>query len=90
MDGAKVLSLKSARAKARTTASIRAPSGRIPEPVLPLIAAATEGIVTGLPGGLPICFDGECIGGIGFGSGTGDRDLEVAAAALAAIGADSV
>ena len=46
--------------------------------------------VTGLPGGLPIAFEGEVIGGIGVGSGSGEEDLAVARAALAAIGADEV
>jgi glc operon protein GlcG len=90
MAGAKVLSLRSARAKAQTAASTRGPSDMVPELVRPLIAAATNGAMTGLPGGLPIRFDGECVGGIGVGSGTGEQDIAVAAAALAAIGADAV
>ena len=85
MNGAKFLSLKSAEAKARTAASIRAPSDAIPEAVGPAIAAATENAVTRLGGGLPIVIDGLCIGGIGVGSGTADQDKEVANAALAAI-----
>ncbi|WP_226779429.1 GlcG/HbpS family heme-binding protein [Oceaniglobus trochenteri] len=88
MTGAKFLSLKSARAKARTAASIRAPSANIPEAVRAGIPAATEGNMTALPGGLPIRIDGHCLGGIGVGSGTGDQDVDVANAALAAIGAD--
>ncbi len=88
MTGAKFLSRKSARAKALTAASIGAPSDRIPEPVRPAIAAATEGMVTGLSGGLPIRKDGQVIGAVGVGSGTPEEDLKVARAALAAIGAD--
>lgn len=87
MTGAKFLSLKSARTKARTAASIGAPSADIPEAVRPAIAAATDGCVTGLPGGLPIYVDGILIGGIGVGSGTGPQDIAVAEAALEAIGA---
>jgi uncharacterized protein GlcG (DUF336 family) len=87
MSGAKFLSLKSARAKARTAASIRAPSANVPEAIRPMISAATEGHVTALPGGLPVVIAGECVGGIGVGSGTGAQDIEVANAALAAIGA---
>lgn len=90
MTGAKFLSLKSARAKARTAASNRAPSAAIPEAFQPKIAAATQNNVTGLPGGLPIAFDGDVIGAIGVGSGTGDQDIAVGSAALAAIGADPV
>jgi uncharacterized protein GlcG (DUF336 family) len=87
MTGAKFLSRKSAMAKALTAASIRAASVNIPEALRPLIGMATDGSVTGLPGGLPIIMDGECVGGIGVGSGNGDQDIEVATAALKAIGA---
>jgi len=90
MSGAKFLSLKSARTKARTAASNRAPSGNIPADFQPKIASATQNSVTGLPGGLPIAFDGDVIGAIGVGSGTGDQDLAVGNAALAAIGADAI
>ncbi len=85
MTGAKYLSLKSAEAKARTAASIRAPSDAIPEHVAPAIAAATGGDVTRLGGGMPIVIDGECVGGIGVGSGSSDQDIAVCEAALAAL-----
>lgn len=88
MTGAKVLSLDSARTKARTAASIGAPSSAVPEAVRPAIAAATGNAVTGLTGGLPIRFDGQVVGGIGIGSGSPDQDIAVAQAALEAIGAD--
>ena len=90
MAGAKPLSLKSARAKAMTAASINAETLAVPDVVKPLIAAATEGTVTGLPGGLPIRMSGELVGGIGVGSGSGDQDITVAQAALDAIGADPI
>lgn len=90
MTGAKFLSRKSALAKARTAASNRAPSGALPDAARPHIEMATQLNVTGLPGGLPIAFDGEVVGAIGVGSGTGEEDLAVARAALTAIGADSV
>ena len=87
MSGAKFLSRKSARAKALTSASIGAPSNVIPEAVRTAIGAATEGTVTGLPGGLPIWIDGELVGGIGVGSGSGEQDILVGTAALESIGA---
>ncbi|WP_299869263.1 heme-binding protein [uncultured Roseobacter sp.] len=87
MDGAKYLSLKSALAKARTAASIGGPSDAIPEAVGLAIAAATEGEVTRLGGGLPIYSDGIRLGGIGVGSGSPDQDKAVAEAAITAIGA---
>ena len=89
MAGSRYLSLKSATAKARTAASIGAPSDSVPEAVRPAIAAATEGDVTGLRGGLPIRLGGALLGGIGVGSGSGEQDEVVARAALAAIGADA-
>ncbi len=88
MTDAKLLSMKSAKAKARTAASIGAGTTSIPEAVRPLIGLATEGAVTGLPGGLPIIMKGQVLGGIGVGSGSGEQDIEVARAGLAAIGAE--
>ncbi len=85
MLGAKYLSLKSARTKARTAASIGAPSNAIPEEVGLAIAAATDGSVTRLPGGLPIVIEGHLVGGIGVGSGAPDQDIAVAEAALAVL-----
>ena len=89
MTGAKHLSRLSARAKARTASSIGAPSDAIPEAFRPAIAAATQGQVTGLGGGLPIRLQGALVGGIGVGSGTAEQDKAVARAALAAIGAEA-
>lgn len=89
MTGAKFLSRKSAKAKALTAASIGVPTANIPEGVRSSIGLATQGCITGLPGGLPIIIDGVILGGIGVGSGTGPQDIEVAQAALNAIGADT-
>lgn len=88
MTGAKYLSLRSARAKARTSASINNATGGMPEDFAAKLAAATQNAITNLPGGLPIRFGGALAGAIGVGSGTGDQDIEVGSAALAAIGAD--
>ncbi|MCR9138754.1 MAG: heme-binding protein [Alphaproteobacteria bacterium] len=89
MDGAKYLSRKSALAKARTAASIGAPTPSIPEQVRAGIAAATSGEVTGLPGGLPVVFQGDIAGAVGVGSGSGEQDIAVANAALSAIGVET-
>ena len=83
MTGAKYLSMLSARTKARTAASIQGASDNIPAQVAPLIAAATDGQVTGLGGGHPIFVNDVLVGGIGVGSGTPDQDNAVALAALA-------
>ena len=88
MTGAKFLSRKTARAKALTAASIRAPSAGIPESVRVMLGLASNGDVTALPGGLPIFRNGNLLGGIGIGSGTPEQDIAVAEAALQAIDAD--
>ena len=90
MDGAKYLSMHTARAKARTAASINSATGAMPVEFGVAAGIASQGGVTHLPGGLPIRFEGVLAGAIGVGSGTGDQDFEVARAALAAISADAV
>jgi glc operon protein GlcG len=84
MDGAKVLSVRSATRKAMTAASGKVPTGDTPAELALRLALATDGLVTNLKGGLPIIVGGEVIGGIGVGSGTGDQDHEVANHALRA------
>ena len=90
MDGAKFLSLRSALSKAATAASIDAPSDSVRAEMAGALAAATGGSATALPGGLPIRLEGHLVGGIGIGSGTPAQDLDVAAAALRAIGAQTL
>jgi glc operon protein GlcG len=90
MDGAKYLSVHTARAKAKTAASSNAPTGAMAFEFGVAAGLASQGSVTHLPGGLPIRFGGRLAGGIGVGSGTGEQDFEVGRAALAAIGADAV
>lgn len=85
MDGAKVLSIDSAIAKARTAASSRGPTGRLPEDLERRLAFATRGALTNLPGGLPIVVRGDVVGAVGVGSGTGEQDVEVAAGGVAAV-----
>jgi uncharacterized protein GlcG (DUF336 family) len=84
MDGARVLSIESATHKAMTAATTGQPSGQLPPEKAAALAAATNGRMTGLMGGLPLIVEGQVVGGIGVGSGTGEQDLAVAAAAVAA------
>ena len=90
MSGSRYLSIRSALAKARTAASINAPSNSVPDHAKLLLAAATRGEATGLRGGLPIRMNGVLVGGIGVGSGSGEQDEDVARTALAAIGAEDI
>lgn len=88
MDGAKLLSGETSRAKAVSAASHRQPTSRLDPNLEVKLAVATGGRLTNLEGGLPIIFDGTCVGAIGVGSGTGQQDIEVARAALAALNAE--
>ena len=83
MDGARVLSIESATRKAMTAATTGQPSGQLSAGKAQALAAATDGRMTDLKGGLPLLVDGQVVGGIGVGSGSGDQDLEVAEAAVA-------
>jgi uncharacterized protein GlcG (DUF336 family) len=83
MDGARVLSIKSATRKAVTAASIGKPTGDLKPDTGMKLALATDGDMTNLGGGLPVIVDGHVIGGIGVGSGSTEQDIEVANAALA-------
>ncbi len=89
MTGSKYLSLRSARAKARTSASTGAPTGGMPEDFAAKLSAATGNAVTNLPGGMPVKIDGQLAGAIGVGSGSGEQDVDVCKAMLAAVGADA-
>jgi glc operon protein GlcG len=85
MDGAKVLSIDSSTAKARTSASSRVQTGTIHAEVEIKLALATDNKLTNLKGGVPIVIGGQVVGAIGVGSGTGEQDREVALAGVAAI-----
>lgn len=84
MDGGRVLSTESATRKAMTAAAAGKQTGFFPREIEVLLAEATSGRMTNLPGGLPLIANGHVVGGIGVGSGTGEQDLEVAKAAVAA------
>lgn len=90
MAGAKYLSLRSARAKARTAASIGAATGGMPEEFASKLAAATGNAVTNLAGGLPVKMEDRVAGAVGVGSGSAEQDIAVGKAMLAAIGADDI
>jgi len=90
MTGAKYLSLRSARSKARTSASTRMPTGGMPDDFATKLAAATGHAITNLPGGMPVKIEDQLAGAVGVGSGKSEQDVEVCKAMLAAIGADPI
>ena len=85
MDGAKFLSIDTARAKARTAASHRVPTPQIDADIASELAFASKGAITRMAGGLPIVTDGICIGGIGVGSAADAVDIQIASAAIASL-----
>ena len=89
MDGSRVLSVDSATRKAMTAATTGIATGSIAADRAPALAAATDGRMTNLPGGLPLIVRGCVVGGIGVGSGTGEQDLAIARAAVRVFEADS-
>lgn len=84
MDGARVLSIRTAQRKAMTAATTGRPTGTLDPAIELKLAVGSDGEMLNLRGGLPIIVGQQVIGGIGVGSGHGDQDYAVANAALAA------
>jgi glc operon protein GlcG len=89
-DGATPHSVETSRRKANTAASTRRKTGWMQDSFAIELPLATGGLLTNIPGGSPLIFDGTLVGGIGIAGGTPDQDAAVAEATLAAIGADPV
>jgi glc operon protein GlcG len=80
----KVTSLK----KAQTAASTRRATGWMPPALAIELPVASDGLLTNVPGGVPIKISGTLVGGLGIAGGTVEQDAEIAAEVLAAFGAD--
>jgi uncharacterized protein GlcG (DUF336 family) len=74
--------------KAQTAASTRRPTGWMPAGLSVELPLASDGLLTNVPGGLPIKVDGIVVGGLGIAGGTVEQDAQIAAAVLSAFGAD--
>jgi glc operon protein GlcG len=85
VEGAAVLALDPAIAKAQTAASLAMATGAIPFEFGANLATASGGRITNLGGGLPIIHKGELVGAIGVGSGTTEQDVAVAEAGRTAL-----
>ena len=82
---------KIAQDKAFTASSFKVPTAEVYD-LVSGSAALCEGIahqprVVMFGGGVPVVFDGECVGGIGVSGGSEEVDVACANAAAAAIGA---
>ena len=80
VEGAAVLAVKPAIAKASSAAALGGPTGGIPFEFGANLASASLGGITNLGGGFPIIYKGELLGAIGVGSGTTEQDVAVAEA----------
>ncbi|GLW52020.1 hypothetical protein Kpho01_00310 [Kitasatospora phosalacinea] len=80
--------LETSRRKACTAASKRRPTGWMGGQLALTLPLASGNALTDVRGGLPIRYDGLLGGGLGVAGGTEDDDAEIAAAVLAAAGAD--
>ena len=89
-DGATPHSVETSRRKANTAASTRKNTGFMSEAFAIQLPLGTGGALTNILGGSPLWFDGVHVGGLGIAGGSPDQDAAVAAATLAAIGADAV
>lgn len=87
MDGAKLVSVDSAMAKAITAATSGKATGQGSVEQEIKMAVVTHGRVTNIRGGVPLLVDGKVVGGIGVGSGTLDQDVDCAEAGAAALNA---
>lgn len=85
MDGAHFLARHSSLSKARTAASLGAPTGHLSAQFGVDLALATGLHSINMVGGLPITVGDELIGAVGVSSGAADEDLCVAEAARDAV-----
>lgn len=87
-EGCSYFALESSRLKAVTASQLRIPShvaGELGEKFPALAAAfATNPAVSGLPGGFPVYWQGQVVGGLGVSGGNFDQDRSIGAAAGAA------
>lgn len=88
-DGATPHSVETSRRKADTAASTRRPSAAMRADLAVALEHGSGGRLTSIAGGVPIAFGGVHVGGLGVAGGAPEQDADIAAATLAAIGADT-
>ncbi|KXK05260.1 MAG: hypothetical protein UZ17_ACD001000684 [Acidobacteria bacterium OLB17] len=89
-DGATPHSIETSRRKANTAASTGKATGWMSADLALTLPMGTGNLLTNIPGGVPLRFDGELAGGMGIAGGTVEQDAAVASAALSALAADAV
>jgi glc operon protein GlcG len=84
-DGATPHSAETSRRKAVTAASTRKASAAMAPELAVAMEHGSGGLLTSIPGGVPIVVDGTHIGGLGVAGGHPDDDAEIAELVLAEI-----
>lgn len=85
MDGAQFFSGRATIKKAITAASQRMATGYFPREGEVSMQIRMDGDFTNVPGGFPIVFEGQVVGGIGAGGAKVEDDVLIAEAALRAL-----
>ena len=81
-------SAETSRRKANTAASTGKTTGWMPPELSISLPLGTGNLLTNIPGGVPIRFQGTLVGGLGVAGGTVEQDALVATRVLGAIEAD--
>lgn len=89
-DGATPHSIETSRRKANTAASTGKATGWMPADLAVTLPMGTGNLLTNIPGGVPLKFDGQLAGGMGIAGGTVEQDAAVATAALQSLSADAI
>ena len=87
-DGATAHSAETSRRKANTAASTKKETGWMPADLEVKLPLATDNLITNIPGGHPIVFDGKVVGGFGIAGGTVEQDAAVATAVKSQVGSE--
>ncbi len=88
-DGATPHSVETSRRKANTAASTGKATGWMDDKLALTLPMASGNMLTNVPGGVPLRFNGVLGGGLGIAGGTVEQDNLIAQAAISAIGADN-
>lgn len=89
-DGATPHSTETSRRKANTAASTGKVTGWMNADLAVTLPMASGNLLTNVPGGIPLRFNGVLGGGLGIAGGTVEQDTAISKATLAAIGADTI
>ncbi len=87
-DGATAHSVETSRRKANTAASTKKETGWMSADLELKLPLGANNLLTNIPGGHPIIFDGKVVGGFGIAGGTVEQDAEVAVAVKMQIGSE--